>query len=211
MIAADLKPLVDFLKEWSALAVALIALMAIMGGKTPMGAIARWRDSVLRAIFHPFLAGARAEGAIKEVLAELRENGGSSLKDAVVRIEERQVRLGGRVDLVMLALDDAAAVYETGPDGHCVWASPAYQRIVGRTLEELHGWGWTIVLHQDDADRVRQEWRLVIEERRSFAMHFRMVHSNGHTFRVYSTANPLMMGAKVIGWSGLVTLEGAAG
>lgn len=207
MIAADLTTIVNFLKDWSALAVALVALLAIMGGKKPMGAIGRWRDSVLGAVFRPVLAGMRAENGIKEVLAELRTNGGSSLKDAITRIEEFQVRMGGRVDLVMLAMDDAAAVYETDHQGHCHWASPAYQRITGRTNAELNGWGWSIVLHDDDAERVRAAWRLAVEERRGFSLKFRMVHVDGHVFLVHSVATPLWIGDRIIGWSGLVTVE----
>lgn len=208
MSPADLKALGAFLKEWSTLAVAIVALFTILGGKTPLGALGRWRDSIFGAIFRPLLAGARAENGIKEILAELRTNGGSSLKDAITRIEEFQVRMGGRVDLVMLAMADAAAVYEADADGHLHWASPAYQRITGRSIAELNGWGWSIVIHDEDADRVRAAWRVAVEERRGFSMNYRMVHLDGDVFKVHSVATPLYINDRIIGWSGLVTVEG---
>lgn len=207
-IVADV---LKFVQDWSAFGIAGAALIVLLAGKGPLTALGVWRDAVASAIAYPFLAGVRAEKLSRAIMAEVRPNGGSSLRDAITRIEEFQVRMGGRVDLVMLAMDQAAAVYETDPDGHCYWASPAYQQITGRSLAELNGWGWSVVIYPEDTDRVRVEWERSVLDRRSFNMKFRMIHADGHVFSVHSVASPLWIGeglnARIIGWSGLVTVE----
>lgn len=217
-LAGAIKAAGEIVQQWSSLIIGIVALVAILGGRAAPAAFGRWRDDVWSALTKPFTSGARSEAALvkfradatdkwAEILAELRPNGGASLKDAVLRIEDRQVRMGGRLDMVLLALEDAGAVYETDEEGLCIWVSPAYCRLVGRTLEETLGWGWVMHIWPADVDRVRQEWRLAVEEHRSFEMRFRMTGADGRVISVLSRATPLKVGPRVVGWSGLLNVE----
>ncbi len=202
--AVDLAGAIKFLQDWAALIVAAGALLAIVAGKNSLAAMGRWRDAVVGAVFYPIMAGVRAEKLAQAILVELKTNGGTSLKDAVNRIEERQVRQDGRFNL-LLAMDDADAMFETDRNGLFTWVSPAHQRLTGRPIEEVLGWGWIAAVHDDDIDHVRQNWKAAVDEQRGFSMRFRIVRLGGDVVSVHATANTLKAGLVVIGWAGTVT------
>lgn len=201
-----------FVQNWAALGGAAAALLVLFGGRGPLAALGRWRDRVVKAALYPLLAEERArarfekfERAMDAVLAEITTNGGSSLKDAVNRIEDGLIRQGGRINL-LLTMDDAAAVFETDGAGLCIWVSPAHQRLTGRPMDEVMGWGWIAAIHEDDADHVRQSWRSAVEDRRAFISRFRIVRPDGTVVSVHSAANTLRAGARVVGWVGMMTV-----
>ena len=195
-----------FAQDWAALGTAGAALVVLFGGKGPLAAIARWRDAVFGAAVRPLMSGARAEKLAQAILLELKTNGGSSLKDAINRIEERQVRMDGRIAL-MLTPDDAVAAFEADGDGLCVWISPAHAKLTGRALDEVQGRGWLSFVHADDAEHVREAWTSAVTGGWPFSTRFRIVHRDGATVHVHSTANPLTAGLRTVGWSGLITVE----
>ena len=204
--------------NWSGYIVAAGALLAVIGGKRTTGALARWRDAFWGALTAPWSNGPKSTAALEEfrakatarmdaILAELRPNGGGSLRDAISRIETQNAVALGRIDLVMIAMGDQVAGYETDAAGLCVWTSPAYCALVGRAAHELLGWGWIVGLHHDDADHVRDGWRSSVEDRRTFEQRFRMVRPDGLVVPVISRATPILAGARLVGWSGLVRID----
>lgn len=199
----------EWINHWSGVLVSGGVLVAIFFGRGAAPALSRWRDGVVNAVWWPFGAGARAEALTREVLAELRPNGGLTLRDAVMRVEERQARFQARMAFVLHDASDNLATWETDADGLYTWVSPAYARICGRSFDELKGWGWVVAVHHDDIDDVRQDWRLAVEERRAFERHMRVVHYEGAVLRVLSKALPLVASGKLIGWSGCWETEKA--
>ena len=205
---------------WSGYIIAAGALLAVIGGKRTTEALTRWRDAFWGAVTAPYTAGPRSAAALEdfraksaarmdEILSELRPNGGGSLRDAISRIETQNAIALGRIDLVMVALGDQVAGYETDAAGLCVWTSPAYCELVARSPNELLGWGWITALHPDDADHVRDNWRSSIEDRRTYEQRFRMVRPDGHAIPVISRASPIFAGPRLVGWSGLVRIDQA--
>ena len=201
---------VDWLNHWSGALVSVGVLCAVFFGKGAAPALGRWRDSVFSALWRPFSAGSRAEALAREVLAELRPNGGLSLRDAIVRVEERQVRFQARMGFVLHEVGEGVATWETDAEGLCIWVSPAYAKMCGRPFDELKGWGWIVAIHHEDVDGVRQDWRLAVEERRPFERHLRVVHAEGSVLSVLSRAVPLAASGKLIGWSGFMEVEKGA-
>jgi PAS domain S-box-containing protein len=208
----------EALNNWSGYVVAATALIAVIGGKRTTAVIARWRDAFWGAVTSPFTAGPRSAAALEDfrakstarmdaILAELRPNGGASLRDSITRIEAQNAVALGRIDIVMVALGDQVAAYETDHAGLCVWTSPAYCDLVGRPAADLLGWGWIVALHHDDADHVRDCWRSSVDDRRAFEMRFRLVRPDGTPVPVLSRATPLFAGHRLIGWSGLMKAE----
>lgn len=194
------------------------ALLAVLGGKQTTAALARWRDAFWSTVSSPFTAGPRSAAALEEfraksaarmdeILAELRPNGGGSLRDSITRIEAQNAIALGRIDIVMVALGDQVAAYETDHAGLCVWTSPAYCDLVGRPAPDLLGWGWIVALHHEDADHVRDSWRSSVDDRRAFEMRFRLVRPDGTPIPVLSRATPLFAGPRLIGWSGLMKAD----
>ncbi len=203
---------------WLAYLAAAGALLALIGGKRTLAALTRWRDAFWSAVVAPWSQGPRSAAALEEfrakssarmdeILSELRPNGGGSLRDAIARIETQNAIALGRIDLVVVALGDQVAGYETDAAGLCVWTSPAYCALVARSPNELLGWGWITALHPDDADHVRDNWRSSVEDRRTYEQRFRMIRPDGQAIPVVSRASPIFAGPRLVGWSGLVRID----
>lgn len=44
-----------------------------------------------------------------------------------------------------------------------VYTNKAYQRLLGKRLEDLQNYGWLTAVHPDDRPRARQEWETIIK------------------------------------------------
>ena len=166
---------------------ALLTLSAVVGPPT------WWLTSRVR----------RAYAILCAIEAEFRPNGGSTLRDAVNRLEHRVERL---YSIKHLTIDQSdAASFETDEAGDCIWASVAYLDLVDRPIEDVRGSGWSIVIHQDDRAHVFAEWSRVVTERRRFEMSFRYVTRGGIVVPVHVVAAPVPGG-----YYGIVTTKGLA-
>ena len=141
-------------------------------------------------VLKPLLAfGSNIRAQWNHVVAELTPNGGSSIKDAIGRIETRQL-----IEVQVrkaLSNDSLSGVWETDASGQCTYANRTYQRIVGRSYEDLEGWGWTNIIHKDDRAHVVQEWKEAVADRREFQTKFRVVRPDDETVYVTSVGHPL--------------------
>lgn len=135
---------------------------------------------------------ARASVLLHTIEAEFRPNGGSTLRDAISRLE-REI---GRIREIERCQVDAVgiAAFETDEAGGCVWASAAYLDLVDRPIADVRGAGWSIVIHQDDRERVLSEWGRVVVERRRFELSFRYTARNGTVIPVHVVAVPVSGG-----------------
>ena len=122
--------------------------------------------------------------------AQFKNNGGSSMRDAIDRMGKQLTRIEGQVDRVdafckiaMNTLLDRPVFISDG-EGRCQWASVAYTQLVKRSFEELQGRGWESVIHAEDRERVVKEWHDAIEAQRSFDSVYRLVDSTGRSFMV---------------------------
>ena len=104
------------------------------------------------------------------LLTEIRPNGGGSLRDAIDRIEERQVIFDGRSRALMH--EGQNIVLEAGVDGYCTWANRRYSQLTGQSKEEYKGHGWMNMVCAEDRAKVEEEWDQVIREDRGFNMKF---------------------------------------
>ena len=126
---------------------------------------------------------------LNSVLAEVLPNGGSSLKDAVSRIERRQILFDGRAHAMMQ--EENKPMFEADVYGNCVWVNRKLARITGRSQEDLRNNGWINIIHEDDREAVVREWRKSVSEHRSFSMSCRIelgdTGSGGHkSFKIIS-------------------------
>ena len=93
---------------------------------------------------------------LDRIEAELMHNGGSSLKDLVYDIRG-QIAESKALQLAYFATREEA-VWIADAEGDCIWASPAFQRLTGRTAAELHGKGWINVFPQRLREQLQHEW-----------------------------------------------------
>ena len=86
------------------------------------------------------------------VVAEMKLNGGSSIKNHLCRIEDYVVLTNEIQHARMLDADDM--IFRTDPEGNCQWVNRTYARAVQRLPQELVGHGWANAIAEDQRDRV---------------------------------------------------------
>jgi len=120
---------------------------------------------------------------LDRIESELVTNGGTSMKDALARIEKRQQRL----DAFMRAQLNIhnVALFRASTDGKFYEVNRQYQRMTGLGLEELKGEGWYNAVAPKCRERVGKMWDEAIESEREFNEDIFMVHSSGKTFKVH--------------------------
>lgn len=81
---------------------------------------------------------------LNTILAELRPNGGSSLKDVVLRIESDILSMKPKIEHIQARvrhIDDVAkaAIFELDNEGNMTYANRAFRELVGATESQLYG------------------------------------------------------------------------
>lgn len=118
--------------------------------------------------------------SIEAIEAELRPNGGSSLRDQTNRIEKRIVAVENNA-IVMRAAQRAiacspsnTAMMETTPLGECHWVNQNWLDLTRQEPEEAIGWGWLNAIHQEERESVREEWDSASGQKRAVVATFRV-------------------------------------
>lgn len=138
------------------------------------------------------------------IAAELRPNGGSTIRDAVNRMESGIRSANTKIDLVgarQLArhnLEDTG-IWETDTNGHFKYVNPAMSRLAGALPADFMGLGWKTLVHPMNRAELGTSWKSAVEDRRDFDFEFRFV--NGVEVRV---SGERMFGpnGELIGWIG---------
>lgn len=144
--------------------------------------------------------------SIKSIEKELKPNGGSSLRDAIKRIENAQILQEQRLMLI-LDSNPEIGVFETDELGNCTRVNNTYCRILNKTPEECYGMGWTTALHPDDKEKVFNEWNLAVKYSRPFEGEYRFIRTHGIPFNVKGKAFPIFnKDGKVFAWIGTITI-----
>lgn len=92
---------------------------------------------------------------IKAIKEQLYPNGGSSLRDAVNRIEEQQ-HVDGELRRAYQH-HITVPLWEADAEGHILWSNQAFARLLGVTTEELKGHGWLSMVNREDLANVKHE------------------------------------------------------
>ena len=89
-------------------------------------------------------------------------------------------------DIVELAADPRvvvdsvpALIHTARPDGHLDFFNQGWLEYVGRSLEELQGWKWTVAIHPDDLDEILRKWRASLATGEPFLHEARVLRAGG--------------------------------
>ena len=140
-------------------------------------------------------------GKLDKVIAELVPNGGSSLRDAVNRIESRQIVSESRAKALLL--DSDIGMWESNEEGHCTWWN--------RTLEHMHGrepagMNWIASVAPEERESVVTEWQEAVRLKREFYMNITYQRQDGTRTPCIVKAYPLLDNKKTVkGWVGVAT------
>lgn len=171
----------------------LIAALTVIGG-------AAWRYLV-----GPLWRGLRELRAILGFIeAELRPNGGSSIRDAVNRMElgidaaNRKIELVSQRQLQRYNLD-STGLWETDIAGRFTSVNPALARMAGVAPDDFLGMGWKTHVHPRDRAEVGASWQSAVLDQRDFSLVFRFVNDK----KVQMTGRRMRgAGGEVTGWIG---------
>lgn len=105
--------------------------------------------------------------SLEQLVAEMRTNGGGSLRDAVNRIEQVQ-----EINRQLIQAVYVHGYFRTDESGLVVECSRSLCRTYGRTESELMGNSWCSWIVAGDRERVRDEWFSAVTQQRDFDEQF---------------------------------------
>ena len=96
-------------------------------------------------------------------------------------------------------------VWVTTPTGEVAEDSPEWRHITGQTPEEYRARGWLDVIHNDDRDRVQQDWQDSLRSGHPFESRYRVRTKSG-SFKHYDVrAVAVERDGRIIEWVGAST------
>lgn len=151
--------------------------------------------------------------SLDKIQAELRPNGGSSLRDAVNKIDRKVTGLSTKLVAMQVSHDIMSDTLNI-----CRWAADINGKVnfVNNPLRELTGsvddsWaigdGWTNAVLKDDRDEVIREWRRCVESQIEYNDTYRICNRHDGKIKMVTShakiSRNLNTGA-VEGWIGVV-------
>ena len=80
------------------------------------------------------------------------------LSDALEKLGQEAARLQTLIDTV------PSFLWTSFPDGSKEFLNRRWYEYTGLTLEQGKGWGWKVVVHPDDLDRLIREWLALLND-----------------------------------------------
>lgn len=143
---------------------------------------------------------------LAEIRAELRPNGGTSLRDVVDTMALELTRNGG----IQRRLLNASSV----PQFHCdalgeyYFVNEAYLELVGRDYDEVMDLNWLNCIAIEARETVEEVWNHCVRDKRIFEMPFDYVQPTGKRIPVLCRAEPVFdRNQKVVMWIGSIYVK----
>lgn len=151
--------------------------------------------------------------ALDEIRAELKPNGGSSLRDAVNKIDKRTRNMEIAITTLQAsheALTEVVDVpfFRADSQGSTIYCSSALCRLAGMTSpREYMGINWLTFVHPDDLEHVKSNWLSAVNDGRIYIGSFRIVNPyNGKSYEITEKATPVRDDQNhILGWEGVIT------
>lgn len=126
--------------------------------------------------------------AYKWIRKEYRErkNRQQNLDKAMKLVGEINLHIGGLADKMEMIADNQKAMINSSEQmvlifdsmGHLEMANKKFLRFIGKDSQEVSENNWLKIVHQEDREKVQQEWHRSVKDCRDFIMEFR-IHANG--------------------------------
>lgn len=123
---------------------------------------------------------------VQNILQEVRPNGGSSMRDAINRIEVNQTKSIQHNRALLKCLP--IGTWETDERGRFISVNRTTCTMLGRVESELLGDNWVKWISDSDRMKVITEWQRCISGQSDFSMEFDFVLPNRLLKRVYAVA-----------------------
>lgn len=144
---------------------------------------------------------------IKIISEEFRPNGGSTLRDAINRIEEKVTLQEQKTLAIVKSLPVGTWISDNR--GKCIDVNRSLCKMTGRTESELKGDNWSNWVHPSQKEDVFEEWSRCVTNDLNFDMEYKFVLPNGQVQSVHGVAYQLRdKDNKLIGFLGTLAAIG---
>src|SRR5713226_9631248 len=107
-------------------------------------------------------------------MIELAQNAEShELIEALEKLGQEAARLQTVIDTV------PSFLWTSLPDGSKEYLNKRWYEYTGLSLEQGQGWGWKVVVHPDDLDRLVREWLALVDARKPGELETRIRRYDG--------------------------------
>jgi PAS domain S-box-containing protein len=137
---------------------------------------------------------------VTSIEKEFRANGGTSLKDAIKRIEDKMLKHDAYIKLRMHL--EHSPSFECDLDGDVVWINRAYTEVFGLSISDIRGRKWLATIHYDDKEAVLLEYDRILEDKRSGELKFRVLIRNAYHDCIVRIWPMEKDDNEIIGWFG---------
>lgn len=192
----------SFLEHWAAIAVSLTTICGIIYGSY-RGFKKYWkqnlRNKVLNAISHfvnDLPISQRFTVLENFVTAELKPNHGSSLRDAIDRIEEKLAFLKVMHDLVSDNMGMAYWIVDKNSES--VYASKTFLDLLHIQSTEMIGFGWKSFVDNGETQDFTDLLKSSIQDKREFRSLVELMKNNGEKISVKIHAYPFFNSRKTL-------------
>lgn len=147
-----------------------------------------------------------AEGmkTLEKVGKEFKNNGGSSLRDAIDSIRKNQII--GQQRIYALIDQNNLAYFETDDKGACTFVSKEWSNITGIALDKALGHGWRNGLAEHDLVRVTEGFAKAVADKREFEMTYELSDRDGTKTKVHGHSYVVRApSGDVLGFLGTIT------
>lgn len=156
----------------------------------------------------------KLEEIYEEIRNEITPNSGKSMKDVIVRLDEKMSHICDnsnyltgqfkKMEALQKSILNSSEVptFETNERGACIFANKAYLDFVGRTFEEIKNFGWINIIYPDDRAKVKAEWDSAVNDGRNFELSFRVVCREKIVYTLFCEASPISANDKITGYIG---------
>lgn len=135
----------------------------------------------------------------------LPTNGGSSMRDAIKRLELMAHSENSRFKTWMTFFPNP--VFETNSNGYCVYVNRAYLTLTGSNINDVLGTGWITNIHPEDRELVHQEWEASVKDKREYCLTYRLLDKDNNSLMVHAHACPSFDNDRqVIGYIGILSI-----
>lgn len=182
---------------------------AILLGKIAAAVIAF--ETIRRVLVKPALRElsklTRMYGSIEAITKEFKPNGGTSLKDAVMRIEVTLQTIDERWRALLNLVP--VGFFESDAEGRITFISRAVPAWTNRLAYELKGEGWISMVHPEDREAVEEGWKESVEQHRIYDQRYRYINYDGAaSIPVHVRGYPFFNSdKKLLGYMGTIIRE----
>ena len=118
---------------------------------------------------------------------EITCNGGGSLKDAVLNLNDTCGRMENRQKIIEQRTKASlhysnTPLFETDNMGRLVWTNEPFYKMTGQTLTDIKGFDWITYIHEDEREEFLQEFESCLKMNRKFSKE--IVTSDGQEMRM---------------------------